>query len=111
MLVVNTDIIPGYDIVAVHGLVQGNTVRMRHVSRNLAANFKSAVSGEVTSQTEMLAEARTEALNRLIKAAESKGANAIVNVRFTSSAITPSVAEVHAYGTAVSVNMNGSSGL
>ena len=103
MLVVNTEIVPGYEIVEMKGLVQGNTVRAKHVGRDIAASFKNIVGGELKGYTELLTESRREAITRMMQQAELLGANAVVNVRFSTSAITSGASEMMAYGTAVVV--------
>jgi uncharacterized protein YbjQ (UPF0145 family) len=103
MIVVNTETIPGYDIVELRGLVQGNTIRAKHLGRDIAASFKNIVGGELRGYTELLTEARRQSLERMMEQARSLGANAVVNVRFTTSAITQGAAELYAYGTAVLV--------
>lgn len=101
MVVVNTETIPGMRIVEMKGLVQGNTVRAKHVGRDIAAGFKNLVGGELKGYTELLTEARREALERMIAQARQLGANAVVNVRFSTSAVSAGAAEMYAYGTAV----------
>jgi uncharacterized protein YbjQ (UPF0145 family) len=101
MILVNTETIPGRTIREVKGLVQGNTIRAKHVGRDLAAGLKNLVGGELRGYTELLTEARRQAIQRMIGQAEQLGANAIVNVRFTTSAVTQGAAELYAYGTAV----------
>jgi uncharacterized protein YbjQ (UPF0145 family) len=101
MIVVNTETIPGYLITAVLGIVQGNTVRSKHMGRDIAASFKNLVGGELKGYTELLTEARREALERMLSQAEQLQADAVVNVRFTTSAVTQGAAELYAYGTAV----------
>jgi uncharacterized protein YbjQ (UPF0145 family) len=101
MIVVNTEIIPGRRIVEIKGLVQGNTIRAKHLGRDFAAGLKNLVGGELSGYTELLTEARRQALERMIAQAEQLGANAVINVRFTTSAITQGAAELYAYGTAV----------
>ena len=103
MIVVNTEIVPGYEIVEMKGLVQGNTVRAKHVGRDIAASFKNIVGGELKGYTELLTESRREAIPRMMQQAELLGANAVVNVRFSTSAITSGASEMMAYGTAVVV--------
>lgn len=103
MIVVNTETIPGYQILSIKGLVQGNTVRAKHVGRDIAAGFKNLVGGELKGYTELLTDSRREATARMMMQAEQLGANAIVNVRFTTSAITSGASEMMAYGTAVLV--------
>lgn len=101
MIIVNTETIPGRTIVQVRGLVQGNTVRAKHVGRDIAASFKNIFGGELTGYTELLVEARREALSRMISQAQELRADAVVNVRFATSSITSGAAELYAYGTAV----------
>ncbi|MCB9769840.1 MAG: YbjQ family protein [Candidatus Omnitrophica bacterium] len=101
MIVVNTETIPGMRIVQVRGIVQGNTVRSKHMGRDIMAGFKNLVGGELKGYTELLTEARREALSRMLGEAEQLGANAVVNVRFSTSAVTQGAAELYAYGTAV----------
>lgn len=103
MIVVNTDGVPGRKIVQVLGLVQGNTVRAKHVGRDLAAGLKNIFGGELKGYTELLVESRREALSRMLGQAQELGANAVVNVRFATSSITAGAAELYAYGTAVIV--------
>ena len=107
MIVVNTESIPGYRVVEVKGLVQGNTIRAKHVGRDLAAGLKNLVGGELRGYTELLIEARRQALERMLAQAEQLGANAVVNVRFTTSAVTQGAAELYAYGTAVVAETEG----
>ncbi|HEY6564692.1 MAG TPA: YbjQ family protein [Pirellulaceae bacterium] len=103
MIVTNTEQIAGFVITAVKGLVQGNTVRAKHAGRDIAASLKNIVGGELKGYTELLTESRREAMSRMMAQAEQLGANAIVNVRFTTSAVTSGAAELYAYGTAVIV--------
>lgn len=103
MIVVNTETIAGYQIVQVKGIVQGNTVRAKHLGRDIAAGLKNIVGGELRGYTELLTEARREAMQRMLDQAQQLGANAVVNVRFTTSAVTAGAAEMYAYGTAVVV--------
>ena len=101
MIVVNTESVAGYQVVQVKGIVQGNTVRSKHAGRDIAAGLKNLVGGELKGYTELLTESRREAIQRMMGQAEQLGANAIVNVRFTTSAVTSGAAELYAYGTAV----------
>jgi len=103
MIVVNTETIPGYEILEVKGLVQGNTIRAKHLGRDVAAGFKNLLGGELKGYTELLTEARRQAMERMLAQAQQLGANAVVNVRFTTSAVTQGAAELYAYGTAVTV--------
>ena len=101
MIVVNTETIPGYQISEIKGLVQGNTVRAKHAGRDIAAGLKNLVGGELKGYTELLTESRREALQRMLAQAQQLGANAVVNVRFTTSSVTSGASELYAYGTAV----------
>ena len=101
MIVVNTETLPGYTVREVKGLVQGNTIRAKHLGRDVVAGLKNLVGGELRGYTELLIEARRQALERMLAQAEQLGANAVINVRFTTSAITQGAAELYAYGTAV----------
>lgn len=103
MLVVNTETVPGYRIRELKGLVQGNTVRAKHIGRDIAAGFKNLIGGELKGYTELLTETRREALQRMLSQAKELGANAVLNVRFATSAITQGAAELYAYGTAAIV--------
>lgn len=101
MFIVNTEFVPGKRIVRVFGLVQGSTVRAKHIGRDIAASFKNLVGGELKGYTELLNESRSESLRRMVEQAQSLGANAILNVRFGTSAITAGASELLCYGTAV----------
>ena len=101
MIVVNTEEVPGREIVQVLGLVQGNTIRAKHAGRDIMAGFKNLVGGELKGYTELLTESRRQATERMMQQAQQLGADAVVNVRFTTSAITGGAAELYAYGTAV----------
>ena len=103
MIVVNTDAVPGYEIVDIKGMVQGNTVRAKHLGRDIVAGFKNMVGGELKGYTELLTESRRDATTRMMQQAEQLGANAILNVRFSTSAITSGASEMLAYGTAAVV--------
>lgn len=101
IMVTTTHEIAGMRIVRTIGLVRGNTIRARHLGRDLMATLRNYVGGEVTEYTKMLAEAREEALDRMIAQARANGANAVVGVRFASAEIMDRAAELLAYGTAV----------
>jgi len=101
MIVTNIDIIPGKKITKHFGLVQGNTVRAKHAGKDILAGLKNIVGGELVAYTELLQEAREEATDRMIKQAEAIGANAVLNVRYSTSSVTAGAAELFAYGTAV----------
>lgn len=99
----NIESIPGRRITRFFGVVSGSTVRSKHVGRDILAGLKNIVGGELKAYTELLHEARTEAIARMMAQAESLGANAVVNVRFQTSNIAAGAAELLAYGTAVEV--------
>ena len=103
MLCSNTENIPGQQIVVFYGVVTGSTVRAKHIGRDIAASLKNFVGGELKGDTELLQEARKEALHRMMEQARSVGANAVVNVRFATSSVAQGAAELFAYGTAVKV--------
>ena len=100
MLLVNIDYIPGKEL-EVLGIVKGSMIQTKHLGSDIANSFKTLVGGELTSYTEMMNEARATATSRMVKDAENLGADAIINVRYTSSAVMQGAAEVMAYGTAV----------
>lgn len=106
MILVNTEMIPGYTILEIKGLVQGNTIRAKHVGRDIAAGLKNLVGGELKGYTELLTESRRQAIERMMSQAHELGANAIVNVRFTTSSVAQGAAELYAYGTAVVVEVD-----
>ena len=108
MIVTNTETVAGYEITELLGLVQGNTVRAKNVGRDIMAGLKNLAGGELKGYTELLTESRQVALTRMIAQAEQLGANAIVNVRFTTSSVTSGASELYAYGTAVKVSNSGS---
>jgi len=103
MIVTNIEYVPGKQIVAHFGIVQGSTVRARHAGADFAAGLKNIVGGELKGYTKLLEGARKEALERMVKQAEQLGANAVINVRFATSTITQGAAELMAYGTAVRI--------
>jgi uncharacterized protein YbjQ (UPF0145 family) len=101
MLVSNIEIIPGRRVVKHLGMAQGNTVRAKHAGKDLLAGLKNIVGGELKGYTELLQEARDEAVQRMVAQAEAMGANAVINVRFSASSVSAGAAELFAYGTAV----------
>jgi uncharacterized protein YbjQ (UPF0145 family) len=103
MILATTESIPGKTITKVHGLVRGNTIRARHLGRDIMAGFKNIVGGEISDYTKMMAESREQSIDRMIEDAEGLGANAIVAVRFTTTSMMQSAAELLVYGTAVTV--------
>ena len=103
MIITNIEGVPGRRIVKHLGLVQGSTVRAKHVGRDIMAGLKNVFGGELKGYTELLSESRDEAISRMVQQAEATGANAVLNVRFSTSSVTQGAAELFAYGTAVVV--------
>lgn len=103
MLISNLEILPQYRVVRHLGLVQGSSVRSKHVGRDLMASLKNIFGGELVGYTELLHESREEATNRLIEQAEKIGANAVLNIRYSTSSIAAGAAEIFVYGTAVEI--------
>ncbi len=101
MLISNLEFLPGYKIKRHLGLVQGSSVRAKHVGRDLMSTLKNLFGGELTAYTELLQDSREEATARLLEQANSIGANAVLNVRFSTSSIAAGAAEIFVYGTAV----------
>ncbi len=95
--------IAGYRIVKTHGLVRGNTLRARHIGRDVMAGLRAMVGGELTDYTKMLAEAREQALDRMVEEASQMGANAVIGIDFSTAYVMSNVAEVLVYGTAVTI--------
>lgn len=103
MMIVTTPTIAGKRIILTHGLVRGNTIRARHLGKDIGAIFKNMVGGEIRAYAELLEDSREEALQLMIDDAESLGANAVVSVRIATSVVMSGAAEMLAYGTAVTV--------
>ncbi|MFQ5453430.1 MAG: YbjQ family protein [Candidatus Zixiibacteriota bacterium] len=103
MIVTSSEHIAGKKIVKTIGLVKGNTVRARHIGRDIAAILRTIIGGEVREYTKLIAESREQSIDRMIEDAKSKGANAIIMIRFSTSEIMSGAAELLAYGTAVVV--------
>jgi len=101
MIITTSGQVQGKTIAKTVGLVKGSTIRARHLGKDIMAGFRGMVGGEITEYTKMMAEAREEAIQRMVKDAEKQGANAIVSMRFSTSMIMQSAAEVLAYGTGV----------
>ena len=101
MIVSNLEIIPGKRVASHLGLVQGSTVRAKHVGKDIFASLKNIVGGELKGYTELMQEAREESIERMVQEARSMGANAVLNVRFATTSITMGAAEILAYGSAV----------
>jgi uncharacterized protein YbjQ (UPF0145 family) len=107
MKLVNTDFIPGYEIHDTLGVVRGNTIRAKHLGKDITAGLRNIVGGELKAYTEMLTEAREEATARMVKDAERLEADAVINVRFMTSQVARGAAEILAYGTAVKLRKKG----
>ncbi len=105
MLLTNLEQVPGKKIMQHFGLVQGNTIRAKHVGKDLLAGLKNIFGGELGAYTELLAESRQEATDRMVQQAQSMGANAIVNIRYSTSSVAQGAAELYAYGTAVRIDL------
>ncbi len=103
MIITNIETVPGKTIVEHFGIVSGSTIRAKHVGKDILAGFKNLVGGELKAYTQLLQESRQQAVDRMIAEARQLGANAIVNVRFSTSSVAAGAAELYAYGTAVSV--------
>ncbi|GBU09033.1 UPF0145 protein [Gammaproteobacteria bacterium] len=99
----NTEFLPGYSITNHLGLVQGSTVRAKHVGRDMMAGLKNIFGGELKGYTELLEESRSEATSRMVDQAIAVGANAVINVRYSTSSIAAGAAEIFAYGTAITL--------
>ena len=100
MIIVNTDFITGKELETI-GLVKGSTIQSKNIGKDLGQGFKSLVGGELKSYTKMMNEARDLATDRMIEEAQSIGADAVINVRYSSSAVMQGAAEIIVYGTAV----------
>ena len=101
MIITTLEYVPGKTISKHLGLVQGSTVRAKHVGKDIMAGIKNVFGGELTAYTELLHESRDEAIERMKEQAQATGANAILNIRFSTSSITQGASEIFTYGTAV----------
>lgn len=101
MILVNTDFIAGKKVEETLGLVKGSTIRAKHLGKDIVAGFRHMVGGELKEYTEMIEEARQIAISRMVKEAERLGADAVINIRFSTASVTQGAAEIVAYGTAV----------
>ena len=101
MILTTSSTIPGYAITESKGLVKGSTIRARHVGKDIVASLRTVIGGEIKEYTGMMAESREEAQHRMIERAEEMGANAITDIRFTTSMVMSNTSEILAYGTAV----------
>ncbi len=104
MEVSNLETIPGKNIIEYIGLVSGSTVRAKHIGRDIMAGFKNIIGGELKGYSELLQESRNEAMERMVAQAQELGANAILNVRFSTSSVAQGAAELYVYGTAVRID-------
>lgn len=107
MIVTTTLFVPGHEDAEILGMVRGNTVRARHLGRDIAASFKNIVGGEIHEYTKLMAEAREQAADRMVAEARARGADAVVGVRFSTSEISRGAAEILVYGTAVKFTASG----
>lgn len=103
MMITNIETVPGKEIVEHYGIVSGSTVRAKHAGKDIAASIKNIFGGELKGYTDLLSESREEAMKRMEAQAVSLGANAILNVRFSTSSVASGAAELYVYGTAVKV--------
>lgn len=103
MMLTTSNSVAGHRIVQTHGLARGNTLRARHIGRDIMAALRAIVGGEITDYTKMLAEAREQSLDRMIEEARALGANAVVGIRFSTAYVMANVAEILVYGTAVTI--------
>lgn len=103
MQITNTETIAGYEIVEVLDIARGSTVRARNLGRDIFAGLKNIVGGEISEYTRLMADAREQAIDRMIADAESLDADAVINVRFTTAAVMQGCSEILAYGTAVKI--------
>lgn len=101
MILSTLEYVPGRTVARHLGVVQGSTVRAKHIGKDILAGFKNIVGGELKAYTELLSQAREEAVQRMQQQAEAAGANAILNIRFATSSVAQGAAELFAYGTAV----------
>jgi uncharacterized protein YbjQ (UPF0145 family) len=103
MTLTNIESVPGKTIIEHFGLVSGSTVRAKHLGKDILAGFKNIIGGELKAYTELLHDSRKQATERMIEQARQLGANAIINIRFATSAVAQGAAELYVYGTAVRV--------
>lgn len=103
MILTTLETVPGKATLAHFGIVNGSTVRSKHIGRDIFAGIKNIFGGELKGYTELLEETRNQAIQRMVEQAQKAGANAILNVRFSTSTVAPGAAEIYVYGTAVKV--------
>ncbi|MEM7297642.1 MAG: YbjQ family protein [Bacteroidota bacterium] len=101
MIISTTDSIPGKDVAEIVGIARGSTVRARNIGRDIFAGLRNIVGGEIDEYTKLLSQSREQALERMIYQAQQMGAEAVINVRFTTSMVMQATSEILAYGTAV----------
>ncbi len=101
MILVNTELVTGYEITQVLGMVKGNIVQAKHIGKDIVAGFRTIVGGEINEYTEMLTESRQKATQRMVQEASNMGADGVVNIRFVTSQVMQGASELLAYGTAV----------
>ncbi len=101
----NLETIPGTKIIKHLGMVQGNTVRAKHVGKDILAGLKNIVGGELKAYTELLSESRDQATARMVEQAKQMGANAVLNIRFSTSSVSPGASELYVYGTAAVIEI------
>lgn len=104
IILTNLEHVPGRNIISHLGLVQGNTVRAKHIGRDIASSLKNIVGGELHAYTELLNDSRQQAIDRMVETASEMGANAVVNIRFSTSSVSAGASELYVYGTAVIVD-------
>ncbi|PKK90687.1 MAG: hypothetical protein CVV64_07335 [Candidatus Wallbacteria bacterium HGW-Wallbacteria-1] len=103
VILTNLESVPGHTILEHFGVISGSTVRAKHIGRDIMAGLKNLVGGELKGYTELLEESRTEAMSRMVETARQLGANAVLNIRFSTSSVAQGAAELYVYGTAVKV--------
>ncbi len=103
MILTSIELIPGWEIIEHYGLVSGHTIRAKHIGKDILTSLKNLFGGELTAYTQLLQESRDEAVERMKAQARDLGANAIVNIRFSTSSVAQGAAELYAYGTAVRI--------
>ena len=104
MIISTTDKVPNKEITEILGIARGNSVRARHIGRDIFAGLKNIIGGEIEEYTKLLDQSREQAMDRMIKDAERMNADAIVNIRFTTSMVMQATSEILAYGTAVKLS-------
>ena len=109
MLVSTTEFIPGFEVAEVLGVAKGNTIRAKHIGKDIDVIFRQMVGGELVEYTEMMAESREQANDRMVADARAMGADAVIGMRFTTSMVMQGSAEILAFGTAVKIRKVGSS--